>query len=548
MLPVDARWTNGVLALNAGCAETRWQRLAVSGLDLAPARLRLCPIADALLRVAGGRMTGGVRLGATRLAGRLGSTPLTLAAGSARVTLADRRFALTGVAARLGAERPSILDVARLDGRLAGDGVDGRFAGLDGQIGAVPLLIREGAGRWRFAGGALRLDGAATIRDAEATAPRFVPLAAREVALTLAGNRIAVTGSVAHPAKGVKVADVRIAHDLGRGSGSATLDVPGIAFGDAFQPNELTPLTFGVIADVKGSVAGAGRIDWTPAGVTSSGDFRTDGTDLAAAFGPVTGLKGSIRFTDLLGLVTAPGQVAQVAEVNPGIPVRNGTVRYAVLPERRIRVDGARWPLAGGELVLEPTLLDFAADRERRMTFRVTGIGAGLFLQEFDFENLNATGSFDGVLPMVFDARGGRVEGGRLVARPGGGNIAYVGEVSRENVGVWGNLAFGALRSLDYRDLTIEMDGPLAGEMVTAIRFQGVSQGKGAKSNFLIRRLARLPFVFNVRIRAPFRQLIDSVQSYNDPSRLIERNLPALIDAQAREPARVQPDESEKRP
>ena len=50
--------------------------------------------------------------------------------------------------------------------------------------------------------------------------------------------------------------------------------------------------------------------------------------------------------------------------------------------------------------------------------------------------------------------------------------------------------------------------------MVTAIRFAGVSQGEGAKSNFLIRRIARLPFVFNVtRASAPFRQLIDSVQS-----------------------------------
>ncbi len=81
------------------------------------------------------------------------------------------------------------------------------------------------------------------------------------------------------------------------------------------------------------------------------------------------------------------------------------------------------------------------------------------------------------------------------------------------------------------------MDGPLAGEMVTGVRFAGVSQGEGAKSNFLIRRLQRLPFVFNVRIRAPFRGLIDSAASFYDPQRLVARNLQQLIEEQNRRTA-----------
>jgi len=67
------------------------------------------------------------------------------------------------------------------------------------------------------------------------------------------------------------------------------------------------------------------------------------------------------------------------------------------------------------------------------------------------------------------------------------------------------------------------MNGPLAGEMVTDVRFAGVSQGAGAKSNFLIRRLQKLPFVFNIRIAAPFRGLLDSAQSFYDPKRLLKR-------------------------
>ena len=111
-------------------------------------------------------------------------------------------------------------------------------------------------------------------------------------------------------------------------------------------------------------------------------------------------------------------------------------------------------------------------------------------------------------------------------------------------------MAFQALKALDYRSLTIDMNGPIAGDMVTEIRFAGVSQGKGTKSNFLLRRLAKLPFVFNVRISAPFHQLLDSVQSWYDPNRLIERNLPTLLEQEKPQGATgtlpVQPPESEK--
>ena len=85
------------------------------------------------------------------------------------------------------------------------------------------------------------------------------------------------------------------------------------------------------------------------------------------------------------------------------------------------------------------------------------------------------------------------------------------------------------------------MNGPLAGEMVTEVKFSGVSQGAGAKSTFVIRRLQRLPFVFNVRIQAPFRGLLDSAQSFYDPSRLIERNLPQLLQQQQQS---IQPTDS----
>lgn len=541
-LPIDARWSGrGGLLVNPGCAPLSFQRLEVSSLVLRPANVTLCPQGGALFRVERGAMGGGVHAANVQLSGALGSSPLTLAVATIDAQLARPGFAMTRVAVRIGAPNARTqLDFATLGGAYAKGRLSGRFGGGAGQIGNVPLLLSKADGDWRFDRDVLALRGALEVNDAVAE-PRFKTLAGRDVELALRDGIITATGDLFEPKKNVAVAHVTLAHDLSHGAGHADLSVAGIAFSKAFQPEELTPLTLGVIADVNGTVSGEGHIRWTPGGVTSDGTFRTAGTDLAAAFGPVTGVTGEIRFTDLLNLESAPGQMATVKSINPGVAVTDGAIRYQLLSGARINIERADWPFAGGTLALEPTLLDFDVAQQRRLTFRVTAVDAGQFLQQFDFKNLNASGTFDGMLPMIFDQTGGRIENGQLKVRAGGGTIAYLGELSEKDLGTWGNIAFQALRSLRYRDLDIIMNGPLAGEVITEVHFAGISQGVGAKRNFLLDRLQKLPFVFNLRIKAPFRSLIDSAQSFYDPRRLIERNLPALIEEQNKRAKPPQP-------
>jgi hypothetical protein len=115
-----------------------------------------------------------------------------------------------------------------------------------------------------------------------------------------------------------------------------------------------------VIALVTGDLSGQGRIAWAGRGeVKSTGEFTVRDTDLAASFGPVTGLNTTVRFTDLLGLETAPGQIATVKTINPGILVENGVVRYSLLPGRLVRVERGEWPFMGGRLILQETILNF---------------------------------------------------------------------------------------------------------------------------------------------------------------------------------------------
>ena len=91
------------------------------------------------------------------------------------------------------------------------------------------------------------------------------------------------------------------------------------------------------------------------------------------------------------------------------------------------------------------------------------------------------------------------------------------------------NIAYGALKSLRYDNLVLRLNGDIDGEMLTEIDFSGLAQGEGADTNFFTRAIARLPFVFRIRINAPFQQLLSSARGLYDPTTLIEQNLPALL-------------------
>jgi hypothetical protein len=290
--------------------------------------------------------------------------------------------------------------------------------------------------------------------------------------------------------------------------------------------------------------------------VASTGTFSTEDMNLAASFGPVEGITTSVHFTDLLGLVSAPGQLAEVKAIHTGIDVFDGRISYRLLPNLRVEVEGAAWPFAGGALTLDRTILDFSKPTAKALTFHVAAMDGARFIQQMQFSNISGTGTFDGVVPMIFDEHGGRIVGGRLVAQEGGGNLSYVGELTDKQLGVYGKLAFDALKSLRYSRLTIDLDGALEGEFVAGIHLDGIARDPsvaaapgGGISGMVVGRalnqLAKIPFKFNISVRGPFRAVIGTARSLEDPTNLIQSVLPQMLRDQPTSTTVVQPHESE---
>ena len=535
LIPLDGNWSSAAgLAVWRGCVPVQFDRLAYANLTLERRAITLCPGRDgAILRVdrRGTRFAAGTP--ALNVAGRLGNTPIRIASGPVG-------FAIPGALAakRLDISLGPIANAAsfRIEDLSAEIGKDiaGRFAGTDVKLAAVPLDIFSANGSWRYAGGKLTIgEGAFRLEDRQ-TAARFRPLVARDGTLTLADNQIVANAVLREPSSDREVTQIAVGHNLATGRGHADLAVVGVEFDQRLQPDTLTRLALGVIANARGAVRGSGRIDWSPERVTSTGRFTTDGLDFAAAFGPVKGTSGTVVFTDLLGLVTAPDQRLAIASINPGIEVNDGQLSFALKPDGVLDINGANWPFLDGTLTLAPTRMVLGVAEVRRYVLTVEGMNAAKFVQRMELSNISASGIFDGKLPLVFDENGGRIEGGFLTSRAPGGNVSYVGELSYKNLGTFANFAFDALKSLDYRQMRIGLDGALEGEIVTRVKFDGVKQGAGAKRNFATRQLANLPIQFNVNIRAPFFKLIGSFRSLYDPRYVADPRALGLIDKDGR--------------
>lgn len=521
----------GAFSVGRGCIVASWRFFRMREIQFGPTRLPVCPIGPAIVsQPAGGSLRVAASIDNPDLSGRLGDSPLSLRADGARIV--GKEFSAADLALRLGrTTSPFAFDAARLQGTFSGSGISGSFANATSTIGNVPLLISDADGRWRYFRNDLTIDGTLNLSD-RADPPRFYTLRSNDFQVTLSGDDIRAGGTLVHPGSGKKVTDVTIRHALSSGEGQAVLVVPGIRFDEDLQPEELTRLTEGVVALVVGTVRGRGEINWNGDGdVTSSGEFSTVGMDLAAPFGPVTDLTTTLRFTDLLGLETAPDQIASVGTINPGILVENGAIRYQLLPDQLVKIERGEWPFMGGRLILHETILNFGRPTAKRLTFEVVGLDANTFVQSLGFQGLEASGTFDGVLPMIFDEDGGRIVGGRLDSRPPGGHIEYSGVINRANLGMMGGIAFDALRDLRFRSMVIRLDGDLAGEFSTRLTIDGVALGQTRTQSIIRGLLKQLPIKLNVSIRGPFRALISMAKGFQDPTSVIAPVLPFPIDA-----------------
>jgi hypothetical protein len=301
-------------------------------------------------------------------------------------------------------------------------------------------------------------------------------------------------------------------------------------FDDNFQPYRLSELARGVAADVRGPASATADVAWTKETMTAETRVRFEGVSLASATMPVINdVHGEVHFNNLFTMTTPPGQELTIGELNPGVAVHDGRVRFQILSPERVALESAEFQFASGVLSVRPTTVTLGAE-QTPLQLDLRGIDMAALIEQLQIKDLTATGTVEGSFPILLTSRTALIQNGELRTSAGGGTIAYTGNAGDSMQGA-ARMAFQALTNFHYDNLTLSLNGDLNGEIVSAISFSGRNNaptqlGEGSPLPGLGNvRIAGVPFAFNVHITAPFRSLADTAAGLSDARTAIDSAL-----------------------
>jgi len=556
-LNLAVQWGDGWRVTPArACVPIQLGGLDAAGLSFADGHFSLCALDDALIAAdARGRLGGGFAVQTLLLNGRMAGPegqPAHLSAG--RITgrfggvEGDVRLALAADAPTLriemDQERTLNLVMARLtaDARIDDSwSIEGAFdhGGLSDP--SLPGGVSAIAGRWSAA----PVDGKPVIRviageavleanrpASDAERPLFNTMRLAGVDAELREGRITAEGAVLLNASGRQLARFNAYHDIDAGAGGADIGAPELVFGEDLQPYDITELARGLVDNVRGPASANAHVGWTRDAMESSAQVRLNGVSLASATIPVINdVHGEIVFDDLFAMTTPPGQEVRVGELNPGIAVRDGRMRFQLKPKGVIAIELAEFAFASGVLSMRPEEITLGAD-ETEIALYLRDVDAAALIQQLNIPDLQVTGRIEGSFPLRLTRQSAIVTNG-VLRTVGGGRLAYTGAAGEHTEGVT-RVAFDALRDFRYEALGLTLNGDLNGEVVSDILFSGENVGEPIDLSSIadlpgVGRVTMLgvPFRFNVKVTAPFRRLADTAATIINPGSLINRQTPA---------------------
>jgi len=372
--------------------------------------------------------------------------------------------------------------------RIADGGwrLNGRLAGGSGRAPFLALGVEDVAGSLEVIGRPQGLSLDLIVSEArieDATRPiRFHPLEGQGVA-RLRGESWA--GDFVLSRNGLEVGQLGLVHDGLTGSGGIDIATRDLIFAEGgLQPSTLTPLADDIVGEpVTGSARFDGRVDWTAVDGTSGGRLALRDLTFDSPAGQVMGLGGTVDFTSLAPLTTAPDQslTARSLEVIGGVSDLGVTF---TLDKAALSVTGAELVVGAGRVTVEP--FDIALDPTVAWggTIRLERVQLGDLVAGAGFgDKVTLDAVVSGRVPFVRHPEGSiRISGGVLEAVQPGRLSIQREALSGLEAGGGGeeippgtveDLAYQAMEFLAFDSLTARVDSLDGGRLGVLFRIVG---------------------------------------------------------------------------
>lgn len=283
---------------------------------------------------------------------------------------------------------------------------------------------------------------------------------------------------------GVRVADVAITHSGPAESGGVQIDAQGLVFSpEGLQPYQLSPLALPLLGrEVSGQADFTGYFNWTPGGVTSGGRLSTPGLDFVSPAGRVTQARGSIEFTSLTPLVTAPGQTFTAQSIEAFLPLSDAGFTFELRPTSIVLSDG-RLAVAGGHARIEALEIPLDPNTSWEGVLVLESVQLGeIFARSGFAESVQLDAVVSGRVPFVYGPNGVTIIGGEVSAdQPGRLSIARdaLSGVAAEGAGdavppnTVQDFAYQALENLSFSQLNAELNSLPEGRLGVLFSIHG---------------------------------------------------------------------------
>lgn len=394
----------------------------------------------------------------------------------ARMELADT---LKGVLPRMdatirqGTDGRVVAAVAMTGGDIALPQQDLRLENISADVTLAP----GGAGQL----GRLDIDHV-RVTDTQAAKRFAAVVASASVSLDGLGEDGVLSSRLKGPVtvktpSGVVLAKATVTHQLASGEGQLDFKAGPLSFVEGgLQPQELAPVLLGVVAAVSGQVSASGTIAWTNKGVRRS-SARTElvNVGLQASAARFAQVSGDLEFSSLVPVRTQGTQAISIGVVDAGLPLEGGIALVRVEGGGDVIIENAQWPFAGGQLVLTSGALNTRADVQRA-ELAALSINLRELLNLVEMEGLSGEGVLGGAVPIEIRDGSVYVMQAKLAAEPGG--VVRYQNASTDAAGQTAegaNIAFQALENFHFQVLSLEIDGPVDGDLTLKITLQGAN-------------------------------------------------------------------------
>lgn len=364
---------------------------------------------------------------------------------------------------------------------------EGLIAGLDAATPFLALNFTDAKGSFVATGGPSGVGLEAQVASAlvvDATIPaRFNPVTAQGSARLANENW---TGTFDLARSGTALGRMTLAHDGRAGAGGLTIDAPSIVFAEnGLQPDDLSPLVADLIqSPATGSVGFQGRIDWqSDTDGSSAGRLTIPGLDFVSPGGPVKGLRGTLDFTSLAPLVTAPDQRLTIDTLESVAPITDVAVTFDLAADA-FMIDGGEINIAGGKVTVEPFAVPLDISRGFSGVITLDRVQLGEVVANSGFaDKVTMDAVVSGRLPYTYDPTNGiRIQSGTMEAvQPGRLSISRDALTGVQAGGAGGevppntvqDLAFQAMENLAFDVLTAQLNSLDEGRIGVIFHIKG---------------------------------------------------------------------------